>query len=81
MGRALVATPVGGVPALVGDAALLVPVGDVAALAAAVLSLLVDQGLRRRLEQDALEQAASWPDSHQVSAELMALYDEIARRP
>lgn len=78
-GRALVATPVGGVPELVGDAALLVPVGDAEALSVAVRSVLDDADVRHRLEQAALARAASWPDAHQVSAELMALYDELAR--
>lgn len=77
-GRALVATPVGGVPELVGDAALLVPVGDAAALSTQVLRLLDDLPFRQALERAAVQRAASWPDAHQVSAQLMALYDEIA---
>ncbi|RCG29602.1 glycosyltransferase family 1 protein [Sphaerisporangium album] len=48
-GRPIVATAVGGVPGMVGDAALLVPSGDAAALRRAVEELLADPGLAARL--------------------------------
>jgi glycosyltransferase involved in cell wall biosynthesis len=79
-GRALVATPVGGVPSLVGSAAVLVPVGDAEALASAVAQLLDDPEARRRLEREALAQAAVWPDATAVAARLMAVYAELRDR-
>jgi glycogen synthase len=50
-GRAVVATPVGGIPSLVEDGVtgLLVPPGDAKGLRAAIERLLGDQDLRRRL--------------------------------
>jgi len=51
LGRAVVATPVDGIPELVidGETGLLVPVGDPERLAAALARLLGDDALRRRL--------------------------------
>ena len=48
-GRAVVANDVGGVPAMVahGETGLLTPVGDVEALAAAIVELLSQPGRRR----------------------------------
>ncbi len=48
-GRAIVATNVGGVPEVVGDAGLLVHARDPDALARALIRLLSDEGERRRL--------------------------------
>lgn len=77
-GRALVATAVGGTPALVGRAAVLVPVGDPAAIASAVARLLDDPAERQRLERLAREQAAQWPDARDVAGQLMAIYGDNA---
>jgi len=59
-GLPIVATDVGGVRAALrdGEAGLLVPAGDAAALAAAVRRLDEDAGLRRRLESTGLAIAA-----------------------
>ncbi len=75
-GVPLVATAVGGVPGLVGDAALLVPPGDPAALAAAVRRLLTEPGLGATLAAGGVLQSASWPDESAVQAELIKLYRE-----
>jgi glycosyltransferase involved in cell wall biosynthesis len=75
-GRALVATAVGGVPSLVGPAAVLVPVGKPEAVTSAVARLLDDPDYRHRLEHDALERAATWPAAEAVAARLRALYAE-----
>ena len=48
-GAAIVATRVGGIPDLVGDAAVLVAPGDAQALAAAVRAVLTDPSLAARL--------------------------------
>jgi glycosyltransferase involved in cell wall biosynthesis len=65
MGRAIVATRVGGLAELVeqGECGLLVPVDDVESLAAALGRLLTDDGLRRRCETNArcyAETALAW---------------------
>ncbi len=56
-GKAIVVTPVGGIPEAVEHEVhgLLVPPGDVAALAQAISQLLHDSGLRKRLGQAARE--------------------------
>jgi glycosyltransferase involved in cell wall biosynthesis len=48
-GLPVIATRIGGTPALVGDAALLVPPADAGALAAAVLDLVRNKPLASRL--------------------------------
>ncbi|MFC4592386.1 glycosyltransferase family 4 protein [Sphaerisporangium corydalis] len=53
-GRPVVATAVGGIPAMVGDAALLVPPGDAAALRAEITRVLLDPALAARLSAAAL---------------------------
>jgi glycosyltransferase involved in cell wall biosynthesis len=61
MGRAVVATAVGGVPELVvhGSSGLLVPPAAPSALATALLSVLHDQALRMRLGRAALERVTT----------------------
>ncbi|TDC37817.1 glycosyltransferase family 4 protein [Micromonospora sp. KC213] len=77
-GVPLVATAVGGLPELVGDAALLVPAGDVDAVDAAVRRLLDDASLRADLARRGTEQAATWPDEEDTVAALVALYAQVA---
>ena len=74
-GRPIVATDVGGVRDLTGDdAALLVPPGDPAALGQAVLAVLDDAGLGKRLSAAAESRAAELPaESDAVAAALRAL--------
>ncbi|MFJ5553039.1 glycosyltransferase family 4 protein [Streptomyces sp. NPDC093225] len=83
LGVPLVATSVGGVPELVGDAAVLVPRGDAAALSAAVASLLDDPGRRGVLSVAGPRQAATWPTEDDTVAQVLAVYDELMdrRRP
>jgi glycosyltransferase involved in cell wall biosynthesis len=75
-GVPLVATAVGGVPGLVGDAALLVPAGDPGALAAAVRRLLTEPGLGATLAASGVLQSSAWPDETAVQQELIKLYRE-----
>ncbi|WP_434739269.1 glycosyltransferase family 4 protein [Micromonospora sp. SH-82] len=77
-GVPLVATAVGGLPELVGDAALLVPAGDVDAVDAAVRSLLDDVTLRADLTARGRVQAATWPTEQDTVAALEALYTEVS---
>lgn len=60
-GVPVVATAVGGLPDLVGDAALLVPWNDAAALADALARVLTDSALSDRLREAGPIQAATWP--------------------
>ncbi|MEU6818654.1 glycosyltransferase family 4 protein [Streptomyces sp. NPDC046860] len=75
----LVATAVGGVPDLVGDAAELVPYGDPAALADAVVRLLADPGHRERLTERGTRQAAGWPTEDDTIAQVLSIYDELTQ--
>ncbi|MFF5175424.1 glycosyltransferase family 4 protein [Micromonospora sp. NPDC000089] len=77
-GVPLVATAVGGLPELVGDAAVLVPPGDVDAVDAAVRSLLDDESLRADLAHRGAARAATWPTEEDTVAALTALYAELA---
>jgi glycosyltransferase involved in cell wall biosynthesis len=80
-GRPVVASAVGGLLDLVvdGETGLLVPPGDVAALRAALESLLGDEALRRRLGEAARERVRthfSWPS---VTDATLAAYEEARR--
>ena len=76
-GRAVVATPVGGIPSLVEDGVtgVLVPKGDAAALREAITRLLGDPALRRKLGVAArarVTEVASWD---RVVEETLAAYE------
>ncbi|MEU5593533.1 glycosyltransferase family 4 protein [Streptomyces sp. NPDC020298] len=75
----LVATAVGGVPDLVGDAAELVPYGDAEALAGAVVGLLGDPGRCEELKERGVRQAATWPTEDQTVAQVLSVYDELTQ--
>ncbi|MEV7289917.1 glycosyltransferase family 4 protein [Streptomyces sp. NPDC093252] len=75
----LVASAVGGIPDLVGDAAELVPYGDAPALAAGVLRLLGDAGRRDELRRKGEAQAATWPTEDQTVAQVLSVYDELTQ--
>ncbi|MFF5636496.1 glycosyltransferase family 4 protein [Streptomyces sp. NPDC012825] len=80
LGVPLVATAVGGVPELVGDAAELVPYGDSAALAAAVRDLLEDADRRMDLAAAGRVQAGTWPTEDDTVAHVLSVYDELVGR-
>ncbi|MFF9818764.1 glycosyltransferase family 4 protein [Streptomyces sp. NPDC014006] len=75
----LVATDVGGIRELVGDAAELVPYGDAAALAARVVALLGDPGRCERLRHKGARQAATWPSEDETVAQVLSVYDELTQ--
>ncbi|MFF4397943.1 glycosyltransferase family 4 protein [Streptomyces sp. NPDC001480] len=75
----LVATAVGGIPDLVGDAAELVPYGDAEALAGAVEGLLGDPERCEELKDRGLRQAATWPTEDQTVAQVLSVYDELTQ--
>ncbi|MDQ1630939.1 MAG: hypothetical protein QOC80_911, partial [Frankiaceae bacterium] len=80
-GKPRVATAVGGVPALVGDAdpppAVLVPAEDPKALAVALQRLLDDPAERDELAGRALVRAAEWPDAARTVAVVRETYVEL----
>ncbi|MFI9122022.1 glycosyltransferase family 4 protein [Streptomyces bikiniensis] len=80
LGVPLVATAVGGVPELVGDAAELVPYGDSAALAAVVRGLLEDADRRMDLAAAGRVQAGTWPTEDDTVAHVLSVYDELVGR-
>ncbi|MFF7991928.1 glycosyltransferase family 4 protein [Kitasatospora xanthocidica] len=79
-GVPVVATAVGGIPELVGDAAVLVPPGDPVALGAAVRGLLADPARRERLVAAGRQQAETWPDEAATVAQVLSTYDELVQR-
>jgi glycosyltransferase involved in cell wall biosynthesis len=79
-GVPLVATAVGGVPELVGEAAELVPYGDAVALADAVTRLLADPSRRARLSRAGQVQAGTWPTEDDTVAQVLSVYDEFSQR-
>jgi glycosyltransferase involved in cell wall biosynthesis len=74
-GVPLVATRVGGIPELVGDAAVLVPPGDAGALRAALERVLADRPLREWLRTAGRARAATWPDAAAMTSVVRASYD------
>jgi glycosyltransferase involved in cell wall biosynthesis len=81
-GRPIVATRAGGTVEVVvdGESGLLVPVGDEAGLAAALLRLAKDPELRARLGAAARERAATVFGMDRLVAEFAAMYEELAER-
>ncbi|MFG2798832.1 glycosyltransferase family 4 protein [Streptomyces pseudovenezuelae] len=75
----LVATEVGGIPELVGDAAELVPYGDPEALAEAVVRLLGDPERCELLKERGVRQAATWPTEDETVAQVLSVYDELTQ--
>ncbi|AVT33944.1 glycosyltransferase [Plantactinospora sp. BC1] len=80
-GVPLVATAVGGVPELVGEAAVLVPPADVEAVDEAVRALLDDPDRRAALARLATARAAQWPTEAETVAAVAALYAELGAAP
>jgi glycosyltransferase involved in cell wall biosynthesis len=76
-GVPLVSTAVGGLPDLLGDGAVLVPAGDVAALDGAVQDLLDDPGRRRLLADAGRTQAMTWPTDADTLNQVIEVYEEL----
>ena len=80
-GKAVVTTPVGGIPSLVEDGVtgLLVPAGDARALRAALERLLADRDLRRALGAAARERVSELCSWERVTDELVSAYESALR--
>jgi glycosyltransferase involved in cell wall biosynthesis len=79
-GVALVTTAVGGLPDLLGDAAVWVPVGDAVALRTAIEGLVNDDVRRRGLAIRGQARARGWPDAERSIDELSASYLDLTTR-
>jgi glycosyltransferase involved in cell wall biosynthesis len=79
-GVPVVATAVGGVPALTGDGAVLVPPGDPEAVAHAVGALLDSPAERAALVERARAAAAKWPDEAEAARRIARVYREVSGR-
>lgn len=79
-GVPLVTTAVGGLPSLVGDAALTVPVDDPAALRRALDAVIADPARRQRMTALGLARARSWPDETASLDDLVASYLDLIQR-
>ncbi|MFI1886763.1 glycosyltransferase family 4 protein [Streptomyces jumonjinensis] len=79
-GVPLVATAVGGVPELVGEAAELVPYGEAEAMARAVAGLLGDEARRAELAAAGLAQSAGWQTEDETVEQMLSVYDELVGR-
>lgn len=80
-GTPLISTRAGGIPELVGAGAELVPVGDAAALADAVVRVLRDPDRAAELVEAGRRQAAGWPDEAAAGRRLVAVYRELLGAP
>lgn len=79
-GVPLVATRAGGLPDVVGDGAVLVPVGDVDAVDAEVRALLDDPAHRAAVVARGLVRASALPTEADELAQVQAVYAELMGR-
>ncbi|MDO8795621.1 MAG: glycosyltransferase [Vicinamibacterales bacterium] len=79
--RAIVATRAGGIPEVVdnGVTGLLVPPRDHAAMAQAIVRLLKDDGLRKRMGEAGLARVSEWFTVERMVAETADAYRELRR--
>ncbi|HEX6870637.1 MAG TPA: glycosyltransferase family 4 protein [Micromonosporaceae bacterium] len=79
-GVPVVATAVGGLPSLLGDAAVLIAPGDPDALDLAVRELLADADLRAHYAEAGLRQAGQWPTEQDTIEQVLGVYNELTDR-
>lgn len=80
-GVPLVTTPVGGLPALLGNAGMVFPVGDSARLRDALLQLTSSSQLAKAVADAGLAQAATWPTIDASVADLASTYRSLVSKP
>jgi glycosyltransferase involved in cell wall biosynthesis len=80
--RAIVTTPVGGIPDVVSDdaEAILVPTNDAAALSQGVLRAIADDELRGRLGRAAQMRLDEAFNREEIFDRIAAIYDELLAR-
>jgi glycosyltransferase involved in cell wall biosynthesis len=76
-GVPLITTAVGGLPGLVGEAAVLIPPGDVDALDAAVRELIAHPAVRADYAARGPRQAAGWPTEEDTVDDVRAAYASV----
>jgi glycosyltransferase involved in cell wall biosynthesis len=76
-GLPMVSTAVGGLPELLGDAAVLVQAGDVTELHDAVLELIEDTDRQAELTAAGFVQAARWPRDVDTITQVVDVYREL----
>jgi glycosyltransferase involved in cell wall biosynthesis len=78
VGVPIITTPVGGVPDVLfdGENAMLVPPGDIEALAKSIIRLLTDEALRNRLRTRALADSTRF-HPERITNEWVGLYTEL----
>ncbi|MBP2703458.1 glycosyltransferase family 4 protein [Microbispora sp. RL4-1S] len=74
-GRPIIATRVGGIPGLVGDAALLVPPGDAGALSREIGRVLGDPALAERLATASARRGAELPGEREALRSALEAYE------
>lgn len=79
-GKAVIATPVGGIPSLIsdGETGFLVPVGDAAALRATIKRVLADPALRERVGEAARARVSEYCSWDRVTERTLQVYAEAA---
>lgn len=78
-GKPVIVTNVGGMPEIVGDAGLTVDARDVDALAEAMLKLLKDEELRRKLGEKARERIEKSFSAESVGERLVQIYGSLLK--
>ena len=78
-GKPVIVTNVGGMPEIVGDAGLTVDARDVDALAEAMLKLLKDEELRRKLSEKARERIEKSFSAESVGERLVQIYGSLLK--
>lgn len=82
-GKAVVATQAGGIPEVVvdGTTGLLVPPRDHEAMARAIVTLLKDDGLRRRMGEAGLARARDGFSAERMVQDTLRVYQRVAMHP
>ena len=82
MGKAVIASRVGGLPEIIEDevTGLLVPPGDIDALAGAIVRLVRDAALRQRLGRNAIEKMRDTLSLDTKMAQTLEVYERVLRR-
>jgi glycosyltransferase involved in cell wall biosynthesis len=76
-GKPVIATAVGGIPDIVGDAGILVPYGDVQGLRGAVRRLLEEPGTAERLAEAAVRRGREMPGGDDAVASALEVYGHV----